>query len=39
MRLHLAEKSESHALLNSAGKPRVSLPQKESVGNVFSPRR
>ena len=37
MRLHLAEKSESHALLNPAGKPQVSLPHKESVGNVFSP--
>src|SRR5207247_11248461 len=36
MRLHLAEKSESHALLNPAGKPQVSLPRKESVGNVFS---
>src|SRR2546430_3615569 len=36
MRLHLAEKSESHAPLNRAGKRQVCLPRKESVGNVFS---
>ena len=36
MRLHLAEKSESHAPLNRAGKRQVCLPLKESVGNVFS---
>src|SRR5436190_24177257 len=36
MRLHLDEKSESHAPLNRAGNRQVCLPRKESVGNVFS---